>query len=531
MTDKASEQRIYELETALSQQREANAQAQRLLQRLERDHQRSLDELEALHKKHDRLEQQFFAAESELAAAHGKLERMQRSNAVLEANIESKAAAHEAEREEWQRTEADLRTELAAAKRQAVMRRRQTVAAGSPPPVSTHSRTKSLYAHDVPGSTLLSPLASPRTLPPDTDEQKQQQQQQVRQLTRRLREAEARAHEATEQARRMHAEAEQALADLDASRQQAKSLEHTAQQLSELNESLREDNESYQMLLQMSTIKGGLSFSNARTSLDSRASSGKWAASPTIHDDGSPEAPPAVPGDAGVDLASELGQALSLDDASSSAVSTGSASGGLQARVADLEEQTTQLKEELRKTKYERRHLSEENKALSLYVNKILDRIMTSAGGLEAVLSHDYDPKRPTAAAAAAAAAPRSKHARHSSVRLVRKQPKEPAAQLLPLAPSAEPGSGDGITSVFVPPVSPATLRSAKPLPAEPPAFARRARSATVAAGTPSHSGPTSGAATISTAGGGTWWKRMSIRLGGSNGSWNAPAEEATASP
>ncbi|KAJ1737062.1 hypothetical protein LPJ68_006026, partial [Coemansia sp. RSA 1086] len=343
---------------------------------------------------------------------------------------------------------------------------------------------------------------------------------QIRHLTRRLREAEARAHDAAEQAQLMHAQAEQALADLDASRQKAKALEHTAQQLSELNESLREDNESYQVLLQMSTIKGGLSFSNARASVDSRASSGRWAASPTIHDEEA-AAPAAAPG---VDLAAELGHALALDDAaSSSAASTGSA-GGLQARVAELEEQATQLKEQLRKTKYERRHLSEENKALALYVNKILDRIMTSAGGLEAVLSHDYDPKRPPPAS------PRPKHARHSSVRLVRKQPSEPAAPLQPLVPCAEPGSGDGITSVFVPPASP---RPAKPLPAEPPAFARRARSATVAAGAPARSGAGSGPATIGAAGG-TWWKRMSIRLGAGSGSGsgsaNAP-EEPAASP
>ncbi|KAJ2452834.1 hypothetical protein EV183_002643 [Coemansia sp. RSA 2336] len=515
-----SEQRIYELEAALSQQRETNAQAQRQLQRLERDHQRSLDELEALHKSHERLEQRFFTAESELAAAHGRLERLQRSSAAAEASVDSTAAAHDAEREKWQRVEADLRAELAAAKRQAVMRRRQTVAAGSP----AHSRTKSLYAHDAAGTALqlLSPAASPRAQPPDADEQ---QQQQIRQLTRRLREAEARAHDAAAQAQLMHAQAEQALADLDASRQTASSLEHTVRQLGELNESLREDNESYQVLLQMSTIKGGLSFTNARASLDSRASSGKWAASPTIHDEGSPETPAAAPG---VDLASELGHALSLDDASSSSAGSAGSAGGLQVRVAELEEQATQLKEELRKTKYERRHLSEENKALALYVTKILDRIMTSAGGLEAVLSHDYDPKQadtaPSPKLDRSSASPRPKHTRHSSVRLVRKPPKEPAAQPPPSESAArlppnEPGSGDGITSVFVPPVSPRSAR-----PAEPPAFARRARSATVAAGAPSRSDASSGPATIGAAAtGGTWWKRMSIRL--TSSSWTPPDE------
>ncbi|KAJ2312595.1 hypothetical protein IWW52_004814, partial [Coemansia sp. RSA 2704] len=443
MTDGAGEQRIYELEAAAAQLRAANAQSQRTAERLERDHQRTLDELATLRSAHERLETRFFETESELAAAAARLERTQRANAALEADAGRQAAAGERERDAWQRAEADLRAELAAAKRRAAVGRRQTVSAASPP---MHARTKSMYAHDA-------ALDEPEPL-----------QAQIRQLTRRLREADARAQDAAALAQRAQADAEQALGALDASQQQAAQLEHTAQQLRELNEALREDNESYQMLLQMSTIKGGLSF-NARTSVDSRASSGKWAASPTIHED-SPQPQPAA-----LDLASELGHVLTPD------------ADALPARVAELEEQVTQLKEELRQTKYGRRLLAEENKAMGLYVNKILSRILASAGGLEAVLSHDYDPAAAPAPEPQPTPKPRPRHARHSSLRLVRKPPAEPAKQEQQQQPPpslalfAEPGSGDGITSVFVPPLpsspSPSSL-------SPPPPVSRRARSATV---------------------------------------------------
>ncbi|KAJ2142858.1 hypothetical protein IW142_004049 [Coemansia sp. RSA 564] len=502
MADSAGEQRVYELETTVSQLRATDAQTQRTVERLERDHQRANDELVTLHKTHERLETRFFEAEAELAAAATRAERMQRSHAALEASAEARAAALEREREEWQRTEAELRTELAAARRRAMVGRRQTVSSANSPP--THSRTKSMYARDAPMGT------SAQALNADVDAQESAQQTQIRKLTRRLRESETRAHDAAAQAHRMHEEATQMLSDLDASQWRTSKLEHTVTQLSELNESLREDNEAYQMLLQMSTIKGGISFTDARPSIDSRASSGKWAASPTIREEA---AVPDLAAELG--LADELGRADGLGLANEQGDAEPGSAGSLQARMSELEEQNTQLKEELRKTKYERRHLGEENKALSVYVNKILGRILTSSGGLEAVLSHDFDPAKKASAAATPTPA-RPKHVRHSSVYLVRKQPPRELPPPPSLALFAEPGSGDGITSVFVPP-SPATMRTAKPLPDAPDSpISRRVRSATIAGGAlsrPAASEDCSGAATVGAASG-TWWKRMSMRFG-----------------
>ncbi|KAJ2802125.1 hypothetical protein H4R20_003404 [Coemansia guatemalensis] len=511
--------RVYELETTVTQLREANAQTQRTTERLERDHQRTLDELESLHGAHSRLEARLFEGEAELATANASLERLQRANTALTASLERKDAALDRERDAWQRKEAELRDELAAAKRRAVIGRRQTVS------TTTHARTGSAsFAHGVPASNAS-----------DTADA---MQNQIRLLTHRLRDADARAQEATEQAARFQADAEHAAAALDSSQRRTEKLELAAQQLGELNESLREDNESYQMLLQMSTIKGGLSFANhPRASLDSRASSGPHPASPAPAEAREP------PADAGaLDLASELGQVLSPLSSNSSI------DDATQTRIAALEEQATLLREDLRKTKYERRHLSEENKALSLYVNKILARILSSADGLEAVLSHDFDsvaPAKKTATPSSSFALPAArpataKHVRHSSARLIRNPPQprsQPPKQQPPpppppppasLALFSEPGTGDGITSVFIPPSSPATLRTNKQLPASPqspPPFSRRVRSATVSAGAmPAHTredeASGAGSATVGPAAGGSWWKRMSMRLGTG---WNAP--------
>ncbi|KAJ1950741.1 hypothetical protein EC988_004273, partial [Linderina pennispora] len=200
-------------------------------------------------------------------------------------------------------------------------------------------------------------------------------------------------------------------------------------------------------------------------------------------------------------------------------------------RTAELEEQLSKLKEELRKTKYDRRHLADENKALSLYVNKILSRILASTDGLEAVLARDYDS---SAASTPTAGSPlqrsstvrspvvqqKRQHGRTRSTfsPLLRETPPVPDMSTFPVR-----GSGDGITSVFVPPTSPSAQSAAQfsPLPVKnPERFAGRARSQTHSAGmapmAPPVPTPRPNAGNAQA--GGTWWKRMSVRIGGG---WN----------
>ncbi|KAI9500275.1 hypothetical protein GGI25_001132 [Coemansia spiralis] len=579
---------VYELETTIAQLRDSNSRYQQIIERLEKDHQHAADELESLNKTHTRLESQLFETESELSSTSSRLDRAQRSNATLQSTLESRIASLEREREAWKKRESELQTELVAAKRKATIQRRQTVSA-----TSSHARSgsiagsttsrMSMYAHDMPGANSLSPLTQARATVREaadhtgdgsfdsanqdlhslaSGEQLLQMQSQIRQLTRKLREAEDRAQHATDQATRIHMEAEHALGSMDAYQMKIESLESTVKQLTELNESLREDNESYQVLLQMSTMKGGFSFgNNARASLDSRSSSGRWAVTPGAAEDGTYEGTAAnmhaelsaasnMPGspDIGLDLASELGQALSLDDVGNDAGNgngigsgtMGDADGhagygySMQARMAGLEEQVTQLKEDLRKTKYERRHLSEENKALSLYVNKILSRIMASSDGLEAILSRDYDTKSTKPKPPITSFATPTKHSRKDSQT---QKPEAISTQQPPLLP--EQGSGDGITSVFIPPTSPTIVRVNRQLPPlaqeqqpqSPPPYTRRTRSATVAAGaTPDIKleNKAANAATISSGSnsGGTWWKRMSVlRLGSA---WGTHEESPT---
>ncbi|KAJ2746157.1 hypothetical protein GGI20_001580 [Coemansia sp. BCRC 34301] len=526
--------RVYELEAALAELRDSSLRSQDTIERLERDRQHALEELETLHASHSRLEARFFETETGLSAASAKLERALRTNATLEAAVDQKSATLDREREAWHKKEIELNTELAAAKRKAMVQRRQTVSTHS-----SHSRSGSTASHArMPSYAMpatLSPLTGARTLARDSPDHagsdlasddtldrecaERQMQTQIHQLTRKLREADARAQQAAEHAGRLHMDAEQTAADLDAYQRKAERLEHTVKQLGELNESLREDNESYQVLLQMSTMKGGFSFSNPRSSLESRASSGKWAAGPSsgLADDNTPDGAfsglddlsnmPGSPGSGGLDLASELGQALDLGN------------GGIKrTRLSELEEQVTQLKEELRKTKYERRHLGDENKALSLYVNKILGRILASSDGLEAVLSRDYESAGSKKRSSPPAPAPLAEPPRPSAAR-----PVSPMPEPLPFAAR---GSGDGITSVFIPPTSPTLQHVAPPIvpaPQSPPPFTRRARSATVAAGQvpvdiQSNGNVSASSATVS----GAWWKRMSVRLGSG---WHAHEE------
>ncbi|KAJ2379120.1 hypothetical protein IW150_000385 [Coemansia sp. RSA 2607] len=412
-----------------------------------------------------------------------------------------------------------------------------------------------MYAHEIPVPHLVSPLMNARSLvrdqPSEDPDPSDPVHAQVRQLTRRLRESEARAQMSAQRAAALQAEAQQMAGQLESMQRKVERLEHTDRQLRELNESLREDNESYQVLMHMSTMKGGFALNNARTSLDSRTSSSNNVAAEAGTDANSSFASDEPPMSAGLDLASELGQVLGMDSASAACV-PGDADSlghrGMPGQLAELEEQNTRLKEDLRKTRYERRQMAEENKALSLYVNKILGRILSSSDGLEAVLSRDYDPKQnklttfstlraprnaPASPAPAAVSQTLSPVSNRSSTSSAASRPPITAFSF------AAPGSGDGVTSVFVPPMSPTAAKGVlpgdahvQPAPQSPPPYTRRVRSATVAVATaegcapgpPSPNKPVASAATIgNAAGSGAWWKRMSVlRLGSA---WSPPED------
>ncbi|KAJ1884895.1 hypothetical protein LPJ71_009565, partial [Coemansia sp. S17] len=66
--------RVYELEAAVAELRDANLRSQATIERLERDRQHALEELETLHASHSRLEARFFETETGLATATAKLD-------------------------------------------------------------------------------------------------------------------------------------------------------------------------------------------------------------------------------------------------------------------------------------------------------------------------------------------------------------------------------------------------------------------------------------------------------------------------
>ncbi|KAJ1789855.1 hypothetical protein LPJ59_005269 [Coemansia sp. RSA 2399] len=173
---------------------------------------------------------------------------------------------------------------------------------------------------------------------------------------------------------------------------------------------------------------------------------------------------------------------------------------------------------------------------------------MASPNGLEAILSNDYE-KKPGSIAKPKQSPPSSSSV--STNKLVRKEdPRTPTKsatihakppQHRPSLSLAAQGSGDGITSVFIPPTSPATQHANPPLlPVKqleekskneedeqehvPPPYTRRVRSATVAVDMAPDIklvNRSAGAATISNGSSGTWWRRMSVlRIGGA---WSAP--------
>ncbi|KAJ1948567.1 hypothetical protein FBU59_001532, partial [Linderina macrospora] len=393
-SDTQASARLYELETTVSQIRDASAKTQQDHTRLEKRHNLALTELQDLQKSHSRLEQQYFETERQLQAASAQLDKAQRGNATLASQLEAKTRDLEVERERGQRRESELAEQLAVAKKKVTLQRRQTVTLGAPARTSSVGgnggrNRMSMFAHDAPMSPPSPAFAERLAFSEDHDDG------EVRRLQMKLRDAEGRAARMEGAAEQVRREAQLVAADLAQSQRKCDKLEVTVKQLNELNEGLREDNESYQMLLQMGTIKGGFKLNSGRGSFESR----KYSMSPdetpsparsTRNDLDNPLAQldsfsgeHSTAGGAGLDLAAELDQALSVSGSS---------------KAAELEDQLTRLKEELRKTKYERRHLADENKALSLYVNKILGRILASTDGLEAVLARDYDasalPKR-----------------------------------------------------------------------------------------------------------------------------------------
>ncbi|KAJ1936117.1 hypothetical protein EC988_008285, partial [Linderina pennispora] len=193
-SDTQASARLYELETTVSQIRDASAKTQLDHTRLEKRHNLALAELQDLQKSHSRLEHQYFETERQLQAASAQLDKAQRQNNTLASQLEAKTRELEVERERGMRREAELAEQLATAKKKVTMQRRQTVNLGAPARSPTMGGRMSMYAHDTP----LSPVSERFAFSEEHDGE-------TRRLALKAREAEARAvrmEGAAEQVRR-----------------------------------------------------------------------------------------------------------------------------------------------------------------------------------------------------------------------------------------------------------------------------------------------------------------------------------------
>ncbi|KAJ1952909.1 hypothetical protein IWQ62_006115, partial [Dispira parvispora] len=180
-------------------------------------------------------------------------------------------------------------------------------------------------------------------------------------------------------------------------------LESELTELKQVNQTLMEDNESYQMLLHERTVNGDFTLAGLGGHHDNSNSALSELGSQRTPTDSTvfPEGPslagssvPTSPGNTtpfpmsaglGMDLAAELDRAFISPQ--------GANSDELEKALRSKEDQIGKLRTEIKQLEKEVKSHKDENKALSLYVNKILGRIMNN-GMLQQVLAQDYAASR-----------------------------------------------------------------------------------------------------------------------------------------
>ncbi|KAJ1980897.1 hypothetical protein H4R35_000939 [Dimargaris xerosporica] len=332
---------------------------------------------------YDRLEMQMYQKDQLL----GNLEQEQQTHARVRREFADKlrkeAKQFEKERLAWAERENELTAQL---KRQAYDRRRFTV---SGPPKTSNSNACGLPVTDESGITddavdSTAPDAAPTTADLErrllvanrTVRAQGKMVQDLRQDIIRLKDGKAHLQETYDQ---------QGLRVLQ--------LEAELTEMKQVNHSLMEDNESYQMLLHEKTVDGsfnidGFGQSTRGSSHDalSDLASELRPAEPTLQAGGLGLSAPGSPlplsqgGGAGMDLAAELDRAT---------LASPTPPDEPHALLKAKDEKIEKLRADLKTKEKEVKACKDETKALGLYINKILGRIMAS-GKLQEVLAQDY---------------------------------------------------------------------------------------------------------------------------------------------
>ncbi|KAJ1986835.1 hypothetical protein H4R33_003137, partial [Dimargaris cristalligena] len=332
---------------------------------------------------YSRMENEFFLKAMEIEKIQKEMGNLTRVRRDLADRLRKETLQFEKERQEWQDRELELSGQI---KRQAFDRRRFTVSGPPKNQAATNERVLDVLAEATgdSGDPLPSSGASSLT---DMDRDRQSAIH-----SRTIRAQDKLVQELRGDVTNLQRGKVQLQEYLDQQALRVLQLENEAGQLRQVNQSLMEDNESYQRLLHEKTMDGsfnlgalGYDHSNSQDGLANLAAE----LSPTDQGPGSPGLYPQSAG-LGMDLAAELDRAF---------ITSPVPDDHHIKQLKQKDDKIDKLKADIKNLEKEVKSHKDESKALSLYINKILSRIMNS-GMLQQVLAQDYAGSRspPTAA-------------------------------------------------------------------------------------------------------------------------------------
>ncbi|PVV01851.1 hypothetical protein BB560_003717, partial [Smittium megazygosporum] len=334
-------------------------------------------------------------------------------------NIENQLAAErkaaENNREQWSTKEKQLESDLKQARNNINMVRRNTVSIGSRPRnLSTRgqpnahdanaSKTNnrlSVYYENIPEKSL-SPTKFPDALGAnssldvfETFPNTPDGLSQLNSLKKSLREREREISSLKSEIFGLNNDLRSSLERVQQSNASIEKYKNEIRECKQLIDTLRDENESYQTLIQMQSISGNFnlkSYEDNHSNTNSNSPKSKYSYDKS-------NAP--SPYDDDAEFLSQLDVPNTRLRSRQNSTLAQSASLGMQLSGHSNTPQTepqpsysveiVELKEKNRILKAEKAKLVDENKATALYINQILSRILASSNGLEAILDKDFD--------------------------------------------------------------------------------------------------------------------------------------------
>ncbi|KAJ1908795.1 hypothetical protein IWQ60_011522 [Tieghemiomyces parasiticus] len=312
---------------------------------------------------YDRLEAQIYQKEQEVQKIQREVQSTVRIRRELQERLRKESMQYERDRQQWSEQEADLNAQI---KRQAFDRRRFTVSGASRPAPADRN--------------------GPGAVAEEGDEEAggETRDRQTLEVQRTLRNQERQIQELRGEVARLETARRNLEVCHDQAQARAQEQTQEVEEVKRVNQTLMEDNEAYQLLLHEKTVNGNFSLGalgydhgTSQEGLASLAAELSPVDAPELTF-GSPLTPGA--GSGALDLAAELGRAASIT------------SPDHEAELRARDDQLTKCRTDIKALEKDVKAARDENKALTLYINKILGRIMSS-GMLQEVLAQDYTGK------------------------------------------------------------------------------------------------------------------------------------------